>query len=479
LSDKGLIRKIEKEIKVKIPNVDEIYLDSIGVKFNDDEKVIGLSLPKVGIREIPEYIFDLDSIEDLLLGNNKIMEIPEKLTSLISLKRLYLNNNELISLSQNMDRLINLIELNISNNNLETISDSLCNLKSLKYLILNDNKLDILPDDIGQLKSLVKLSVAKNRLQLLPDSLEQLDSLMILDLGGNELEYIPEFIGNITTLRSLSIKNNNLKIIPKFLWKLINLDTLTLSGNPFEGISKDIAKRPLPQIILFCRNRSPINIYISLAYADHKIYRIEELRKDLENIEGINRVYYNTLDQLEDVQNFIEKNIQQCKILIFFATRNSIYFEQCLYELSEALKNNLIIIPVKGMWIEWKEIIQIDLGSASERGYYSLGRKDVIEFNFENHEKFLEDLNSAIRKEIKRIDIFEREIARIDKLMINIKKVIQEYLQSNEYKEDIKRNLLKLEEIYHDFSMDNLRDLEFIIKCFQALSKKADLLPLI
>ena len=131
------------------------------------------------------------------------------------------------------------------------------------------------------------------------------------------------------------------------------------------------------------------------------------------------------------------------------------------------------------MWIDWKEIIQINLGSESERGYYSLGRKDVIEFNFENYEKFLENLNSAIRKEIKRIDIFEREIARIDKLMINIKKVIQEYLQSNEYKEDIKRNLLKLEEIHHDFSIDNLRDLEFIIKCFQTLSKKADLLPLI
>ncbi|TFF86729.1 MAG: hypothetical protein EU551_00615 [Promethearchaeota archaeon] len=479
MSDKGQLRKIEKEINVKIPNVDEIYLGSLGVKFDDNEKIIGLSLPNIGIREIPEYIFGLESIVDLLLGNNKIMEIPDQLTNLITLKRLYLNNNELLSLSEKIDKLSNLMELNVSYNNLETIPNSLCNLKSLKYLILDDNKLKNLPDEIGQLKSLVKLNVANNRLEIIPDSLKKLDSLMILDLGGNNLDYIPEFIGNITALRSLNIKKNNLKIIPKFLWKLINLDTLTLSGNPFEGISKDVSKRPLPQIMLFCRNRSPINIYISLSYADHKIYRIEELRKNLENIEGINRAYYSTLDQLEDAASFIEKNIQQCKILIFFATRNSINFEQCLHELSEALKNNLIIIPVKGMWIEWKEIIQINLGSESERGYYSLGRKDVIEFNFENYEKFLDDLNSAIRKEIKRIDIFEREIARIDKLMINIKKVIQEYLQSNEYKEDIKRNLLKLEEIYHDFSVDNLKDLEFIIKCFQALSKKADLLPLI
>ncbi|MBD3228369.1 MAG: hypothetical protein GF329_09290, partial [Candidatus Lokiarchaeota archaeon] len=159
-SDKSIIKELKKYLQIKIPQINEIYKDSIGYRY-ENNRVISLGLAECGLNEIPEEIFHLESLEDLILGNNKISEVSNNIVNLKVLKKLYLNNNNISRLPENIGKLKFITDLNLADNNINVIPESIGDLKNLKFLTLEKNNLTMLPKSIDQLESLLNYHALK------------------------------------------------------------------------------------------------------------------------------------------------------------------------------------------------------------------------------------------------------------------------------------------------------------------------------
>lgn len=97
-----------------------------------------LSLNNCGLKEIPNFVFDLENLTNLNLWNNLITEIPKEIGNLKKLT-----------------------SLTLSTNKLETLPIEICELENLTSLVLLGNKLINLPIEIGNLKYLKYLNIPK------------------------------------------------------------------------------------------------------------------------------------------------------------------------------------------------------------------------------------------------------------------------------------------------------------------------------
>ncbi len=59
------------------------------------KKIIGISLNSCGLQEIPDEIFDLETLRFLYLSNNQIKNIPSQIMDLLDLETLSLSENQI------------------------------------------------------------------------------------------------------------------------------------------------------------------------------------------------------------------------------------------------------------------------------------------------------------------------------------------------------------------------------------------------
>ncbi len=95
---------------------------------------------------------------------------------------------------ENIYRLQHLEELVIFRSELKKLPESIGKLKSLKVLSLDYNLIEILPQSIGDLDSLEELSLSNNCIRSLPESIGLLKSLKKLNLDENDIKIIPESV---------------------------------------------------------------------------------------------------------------------------------------------------------------------------------------------------------------------------------------------------------------------------------------------
>jgi len=118
------------------------------------------------------------------------------------------------------------------------------------------------------------------------------------------------------------------------------------------------------------RFRKGYRVFITHAVDDFKRYRIDDLAKFLESQKEIGRVFYCETDLIGNIDQWMNKMVPRCQLLIFFSTVNSIDSRDCTTELTLARKHNLLIIPILGVGLEWEtlKILELDreLGSAYE-----------------------------------------------------------------------------------------------------------------
>jgi len=243
--------------------------------------VTGLGLNDLGLKEVPVTIGNLDTLEELWLGNlgnlpiqgNDLKTLPTTIGKLKELRNLDLRCNfNLGTLPNEIGELSSLKILNLSRCKIEYLPDSISKLKaletldigmiksystpgklatlpktfsnliSLKNLDLAGNEISELPDSIGNLKSLKYLKLHNNLLRVLPDSFGELTSLEILELHQNLIEYLPHNFGNLKALKKLNLSNNELKILPKSFENLNLLKKLNLNYNSFETLPEFFCK---------------------------------------------------------------------------------------------------------------------------------------------------------------------------------------------------------------------------------------------
>lgn len=105
-------------------------------------------------------------------------------------------------------------ELVLNDNKLSSLPDSIKEFKQLTTLSLNNNKLQCLPESIVNLKSLEKLLLSNNQLKEIPSNIDRLSKLQVLGLGNNQLEKLPTSIVNLKNLVYLNVTNNKLVSLP-------------------------------------------------------------------------------------------------------------------------------------------------------------------------------------------------------------------------------------------------------------------------
>ncbi|XP_043483311.1 leucine-rich repeat and calponin homology domain-containing protein 2 [Leptopilina heterotoma] len=159
-------------VKTHGANVREIYLKWNKLKF------------------LPNWIFELENLQNLYLAGNFIQKLPKE----IQYSRLTV--------------------LDLNSNKLEFIPTSVASLITLKCLLLDDNFITNIPSDFSQLKNLEYLSICRNQLEILPEWLGSLEKLEDLFVDNNNLEVLPNRLTLAPKLSNISICSNRLRYLP-------------------------------------------------------------------------------------------------------------------------------------------------------------------------------------------------------------------------------------------------------------------------
>ncbi len=150
-----------------------------------DKHIVGLSLNFYNwkfIKENPEYVdylsrliyqnLFLSSFKNLNIARNEIREVPESISSLHSLEWLDLSRNNIQEIPESIGSLISLKKLNLSRNKIREVPESIGSLSLLERLDLRRNKIRKIPESIKNLNSLIELRIDNNKIQTIPNSLK-------------------------------------------------------------------------------------------------------------------------------------------------------------------------------------------------------------------------------------------------------------------------------------------------------------------
>ena len=159
-------------------------------------------------KKIPEWIFELKSLEELRISDNKLTTLSDSISKLTSLKILEIYRNKLSAIPESIGKLSSLEKLNLVGNQLSSLPESIAKLQSLKELHLHSNKFTVFPEVITKLKSLQILGFSSNRLSRLPESISDLKSLRELDLSHNKFTELPRCLMEFKGLRRVTFNSN-------------------------------------------------------------------------------------------------------------------------------------------------------------------------------------------------------------------------------------------------------------------------------
>jgi len=436
--DIKVLLDLERITNKSCDHVYEISMDSCGFEVKDS-KIIGIGLFNCGLTNFPEQILKFKSLEKLNLADNKLETLPESISELRNLKK-----------------------LDLSINKLNSIPESIGKLEFLKSLVLEQNQLESLPESIGNLKNLKVLNLRENKLKNLPNNIGNLISLKKLNLKANQLNHIPESIGELNDIESLILGNNNLSELPWTIWKLKNLNFLHLDNNFWKDKWEELASRDLPSILKFCQKKATINIFLSHAVVDFDYFRIKDISEFLQNQEEIYSAFYCETDLTGNIDDFMNETVPKCQLLLFFASNKSVFNSiDCLHELELAHKHSIQIIPIKGKDVNWGDLRE-----------HNLDRLLGHEFNENEFDDFCENLYEYIKQFKRDVNLFEPEEAKFDKEKLNVKNLINHYLDSEKFNELLRKNLDQFKEIFQMISNNEISLLEYLEKFIQTLVKK-------
>lgn len=176
--------------------------------------------------------FDVKSVIIVILEYKSLTELPEWIEECSSLEELYCANNKLTFLPPNLPDSIEILDC--SDNHITNLPISLPS--SLKELNCSDNKLTCLPLSLPD--SLTELNCNDNKLTTLTLTLP--NSLQILYCSYNQLTSLPSTLPS--SLQVLFCANNKLTSLPLTIIQNRNLTAFCYSGNPIENIHPIIVR---------------------------------------------------------------------------------------------------------------------------------------------------------------------------------------------------------------------------------------------
>jgi len=208
---------------------------------NDCCKVAGITCDKEGYIEhysnsgkvIPDLASfpNLSRIKELIISNIGLKEIPDNIFKLSTLNLLSIYQSNIEIISPAIQNLSNLEIIRFYENKINELPNELFNLKQLKILNLRTNKIKVIPPTIQNLSKLEELYLEDNDIKELPLELFNFKYLTKLNLRTNNIEVVPPAIQNLSKLEYLYLKENDIKQLPKEIFNLKNLKKITLHDN--------------------------------------------------------------------------------------------------------------------------------------------------------------------------------------------------------------------------------------------------------
>jgi len=497
------IEELEIEIENSIPLVDKIDVKTFGLVIEGDRitqlglcrhmleklpepisKMKSIRYISIGIgnrlKELPQWINNLSSLETLELLENELKRLPEEIGKLLILKKLDLSANQIEVLPESIGNLESLEELNLWRNNLKTLPESFGNLKKLRILnlgrnsieslpftvgnlrnleiiYLNNNKLINLPESFGNLKSLQSCNLSNNEIKTLPKNIGNLSSIFVINLKNNKLSSLSDSFGELKTLQRLYLDNNRFEKVPGGLWSLKDLKELTFEGNSLAPKDIAIIKKDLTTILNYAKNFAKINILIyNNKYSESKS-EINLLKDFLESQDEVMNVFY--YDDKEIEENFktsLINNLNQIKMILIIV-QNKFNFNteiQDLLNFSERFKLPLVLIR--------KNEILLD---SSLHSNFSL-RFDFIYTTLDT-ETFFQRIYQFIKKIKRKIDLFNDSKRYFDILKYKIELISKNYLNSGSFANLLKNNLNQINDILNNCESEEIDKPRFLHLLFK------------
>jgi Leucine-rich repeat (LRR) protein len=288
-------------------------------------------------------------------------------------------------------------------------------------------------------------------------------------LQNNQFKTFPNAVIGLKLLRKLNVKGNKLTELPLSIWRMKKLRRFYTQENPWDGKWSELLRNTTAVILEECRKGDSINVFLSHAWDDQRNYRILELEANLENRDEIYEVFICEEDLVGDIREFMDEKVPQSNLLLFLATKNSLKSEACRHELALALSNQIEIVPLKSRNLEWQDLKKIDL-SGEGYGIIDLSEKKGFEFATEDFEAFCDDLYQYITQFKREVNLYDPKKAEIDKIALNIKSIILNLIESNNFRKVIKQNRPQLIELYQNFIAKQITAVNFYREIGKILS---------
>lgn len=168
------------------------------IRFNVAKERIAFAITKgkkninisgLGLKTIPQEIFEIYDLKELYLGGNQLTDLPNDLANLQELVSINLQKCQFSHFPDVLLKLKNIQSINFSRNKIETIPDSIDSLTELRILILAKNLVNYIPNSIGSLSKLHTLELGGNRISKIPKEMSNLTSLTKIVLVGNPINF--------------------------------------------------------------------------------------------------------------------------------------------------------------------------------------------------------------------------------------------------------------------------------------------------
>jgi len=146
------------------------------------------------------------------------------------------------------------------------------------------------------------------------------------------------------------------------------------------------------------RFKRGFRVFITHSVDDFNRYRIQDIAIYLESQKGISRVFYCETDLSGNIDEWMQKIVPRCQILIFVSTEYSIISQDCLTELNLARSSQLQIVPVLGVGLVWNDLEKLDIHREFGAPFEPMKFEEFCTTIYERIMKYKEAVESELPK---------------------------------------------------------------------------------
>ncbi len=149
-------------------DIENIAFNEIGIRLNEENRISGLGINSLKLKEVPKSILNLEKTYTLVLYDAGLKEFPEIICEMESLDFLDLSGTDIEYLPESIKDLDGIQVLDLSNNNINMLPKSMGTME-FGYLFLTNNNIISIPESFKNIHIISSLELDGNPVISNPD----------------------------------------------------------------------------------------------------------------------------------------------------------------------------------------------------------------------------------------------------------------------------------------------------------------------